>query len=42
MIRPTLARVDLKALANNYRRITEYVAREKPEHPPRPIGVVKG
>ena len=29
MIRPTVARVDLGAIARNFRRITEYLAREK-------------
>ena len=29
MIRPTVARVDLGAIARNFRRITEYLAREE-------------
>jgi alanine racemase len=41
MIRPTVARVDLGAITRNFRRITEHLARERPDHPPRAIAVVK-
>src|SRR6266446_2568649 len=41
MIRPTVARVDLKALKSNYRHIAEHLAREQPARPPKPIAVVK-
>ena len=41
MIRPTTARIDLEVLKSNYRRIAEFVTREKPEHPPGVIAVVK-
>jgi alanine racemase len=41
MIRPTVARVDLGALKSNFRNIVDYLAREQPEHAPRPIAVVK-
>src|SRR5215203_3213640 len=41
MIRPTVARVDLNALRQNYRHIVEFLQRERPEQPPRPIAVVK-
>lgn len=41
MIRPTVARVDLDAIKANFRSITAYLARERPEAPPRPIAVVK-
>src|SRR5436309_8351301 len=41
MIRPTVARVDLGALQANYRSIVDYLAREKPSHPPGIIAVVK-
>ena len=41
MIRPTVARVDLGALKTNFRNIVDYLARERPERPPRPIAVVK-
>src|SRR2546426_4393350 len=41
MIRPTVARVDLRALKSNYRRIVEHLATE-PRHPaPGVIAVVK-
>jgi len=41
MIRPTVARVDLRALESNYRRIVEHLATE-PRHPaPGVIAVVK-
>src|SRR5438132_11665833 len=41
MIRPTVARVDLAAIRSNFRSIVDYLARERPERPPRPIAVVK-
>ena len=41
MIRPTVARVDLGALKSNFRNIVDYLARERPEHAPTPIAVVK-
>ena len=41
MIRPTVARVDLGAISRNFRRITEHLARERPERPPKAIAVVK-
>ena len=41
MIRPTVARVDLGAITRNFRRITEHLARERPDKPPRAIAVVK-
>jgi len=41
MIRPTVARVDLGALQDNYRSIVAHLAREKPSHPPGVIAVVK-
>src|SRR5262245_47104320 len=41
MIRPTVACVDLAALKSNFRSIVEYLAQERPDHPPRPIAVVK-
>ena len=41
MIRPTVARVDLSALKANFRHIVDYLARERPDPPPRPIAVVK-
>jgi alanine racemase len=41
MIRPTVARVDLTAIKANFRHITDYLAEERPTHPPRPIAVVK-
>jgi alanine racemase len=41
MIRPTVARVDLGAIARNFRRIVEHVASERPDRPPRVIAVVK-
>ena len=41
MIRPTVARVDLGAITRNFRRIIEYLARERPERPPQAIAVVK-
>src|ERR1044071_693694 len=41
MIRPTVARVDLGAITQNFRRIVEHLGRERPEAPPRAIAVVK-
>ena len=41
MIRPTVARVDLGAIARNFKHITEHVAQERPAGPPRAIAVVK-
>ena len=41
MIRPTTARVDLRAIQSNYRAIAEHVARERPSQPPGVIAVVK-
>jgi alanine racemase len=41
MIRPTVARVDLAAIARNFRHITEHLAHDRPADPPRAIAVVK-
>ena len=41
MIRPTVARIDLAALKSNYRRIVDYLARERLPNPPGVIAVVK-
>jgi alanine racemase len=41
MIRPTVARVDLGAIARNFRHIIEHLAHERPAAPPRAIAVVK-
>ena len=41
MIRPTVARVDLGAIARNFRHIAEHLADERPARPPRAIAVVK-
>jgi alanine racemase len=41
MNRPTTARVDLAALASNYRHLVEFTARERPAAPPGIIAVVK-
>jgi alanine racemase len=41
MVRPTVARVDLGAIAQNFRRLTEHVAAERADRPPRIIAVVK-
>src|SRR5476649_585161 len=41
MIRPTVARVDLGAIKNNFRHIVEHLARERPSKPPGVIAVVK-
>src|SRR6266851_7390261 len=41
MIRPTVARVDLRALNSNYRHIVERLAREQPANAPGVIAVVK-
>jgi alanine racemase len=40
MIRPTVARVDLRAITSNYRAILEYLRRDRMP-PPRVIGVIK-
>jgi alanine racemase len=41
VIRPTTARIDLRALVSNYREIVSFLARERPGSPPRVIAVVK-
>ena len=41
MIRPTVARVDLGAITRNFHRLTEHLARERPDRPPKAIAVVK-
>ncbi len=41
MIRPTVARVDLRALKSNYRHIVERLVREQPADAPGAIAVVK-
>jgi alanine racemase len=41
MIRPTVARVDLGAIARNYRRLSEYLAGQRPVGAPGTIAVVK-
>jgi alanine racemase len=41
MIRPTTARVDLRAIQSNYRAIAEHLVRERPSRPPGIIAVVK-
>jgi alanine racemase len=41
MIRPTAARVDLRAIESNYRAIAQHLARERPSPPPGIIAVVK-
>src|SRR5215471_10937978 len=41
MIRPTLARVDLKALTSNYAAIVDHLKAEQPKHTPGVIAVVK-
>ena len=41
MIRPTVARVDLGAIKNNFRQITEHLASERSSNPPGVIAVVK-
>jgi alanine racemase len=41
MIRPTVARVDLRALRSNYRHIVERLVREQPADTPGAIAVVK-
>jgi len=41
MIRPTVARVALGALQQNYRAIAAHLERERPSHPPGIIAVVK-
>ncbi|MQA31010.1 MAG: alanine racemase [Luteitalea sp.] len=40
-VRPTTARIDLRALQTNYRHIVESLAQEQPAHPPGVIAVVK-
>ena len=40
MIRPTVARVDLRAITSNYRTILEYLQRDRVP-PPRVIAVIK-
>ncbi len=41
MIRQTVARVDLDAVRRNFRSISDYLARERPDRPPKIIAVVK-
>ncbi len=41
MVRQTVARVDVRALQSNYRRIVDHVRAERPERPPKTIAVVK-
>jgi alanine racemase len=41
MIRPTVARVDLGAIARNYRRISEHLSGQRPAAPPGTIAVLK-
>jgi alanine racemase len=41
MVRPTVARIDLKALESNYRHIVEHLASERPVKAPAVIAVVK-
>jgi alanine racemase len=41
MIRPTTARVDLRAIQSNYRAIADHLVRERPSRPPGIIAVVK-
>ncbi len=41
MIRPTVARIDLRALKSNYRTIVDRLQAERPLHPPGVIAVVK-
>jgi alanine racemase len=41
MIRPTVARVDLRALQSNFRTIVDHLARERPDRAPGVIAVVK-
>jgi alanine racemase len=40
-IRPTVARVDLRAIQSNFRRLVEHLGRERPSTPPGVIAVVK-
>jgi alanine racemase len=40
MVRPTVARVDVRAIAANYRAIVDYLSSDRVD-PPRPIAVVK-
>jgi alanine racemase len=41
MIRPTIARIDLKSLESNYRHIVEHLLSERPDAAPRVMAVVK-
>ena len=41
MVRPTVARVDLRALKSNYRHIVEHLATERPHRRPGVMAVVK-
>ena len=41
MTRPTVARIDLRALKSNYRTIVDRLQAERPLHPPGVIAVVK-
>src|SRR5215475_4843308 len=41
MIRPTVARVDLRALTSNYAAIIDHLKAEQPKHTPGVIAVVK-
>jgi alanine racemase len=41
MIRPTVARVDLGAIARNFQRIIDHLEAERPSPPPKAIAVVK-
>src|SRR5437764_10737340 len=41
MVRPTVARIDLRAIQSNFRAIATHAAGEQPSQPPRVIAVVK-
>src|SRR5437764_4328202 len=41
MVRPTVARIDLRAIQSNFRAIATHAAGEQPSHPPGVIAVVK-
>src|SRR5437764_14443520 len=41
MVRPTVARIDLRAIQSNFRAIATHAAGEQPSHPRRVIAVVK-
>src|SRR5213593_3287457 len=41
MVRPTVARIDLRALKSNYRHIVDYLGAEPRQRPPGVIAVVK-